>query len=321
MEKKKLNLIKYRGFYSLNNPELGVTPHFFDELRYRINNMLCTHVVITGEAGLGKSYMAMALARILEGKKKATGEDRFTVNQVVFKHGEYMELLIKPNFRQGKCIVFDEPGYALGKRDWFKELQKVLVHTLESQRFLVHPLLMPIISMALLDKTIRNYLIQYQIHMVARGHGLVYEIQPSKNTDKVYHHFKCHLYIRMLDREKCSKSTCLDCDRLGDNENPKSDDCQLFRAQYERKKKTVQYDRYEQAKVEASQKESLEMTDKQLESMIIDHVSQLLNVKGKLDVAKLRLYLREEYGIHVSIWKGYNIKSMIEAAHPKEFEE
>ena len=34
--------------------------------------------------------------------------------------------------KMGKCIVFDEPSYALGKRDWYKEIQKVLVHTIES---------------------------------------------------------------------------------------------------------------------------------------------------------------------------------------------
>lgn len=286
--------------------------------------MLCTHVAVTGEAGLGKSYMAIALARILEGKKTKgihAGEDRFTIDQIVFKHSEYMELLTKPHFRYGKCIVFDEPGYALGKRDWFKEIQKALVHTLESQRFLVHPLFMPIISIALLDKTIRQYLIQYQIHMIKRGHGLVYEIQPSKNTEKVYHHFKCHLYIRMLDREKCAKLICLDCDKLGNNEKPRPDDCQLLRAKYERKKKTIQYGRYEQAKVEASQKESLDLTEKQLEDMVWESVDSLLNEKGLIDVSKTRLFLREQNGIHISSWKAYNIKRNLERLHPEKFDQ
>ena len=88
--------------------------------------------------------------------------------------------------KMGKAIVFDEPSYALGKRDGYKELQKVLVHTLESQRFLVHPVFIPIINLALLDKTIRAYLISHVVHVIGRGHSLVYRVKPSQRNEKVY---------------------------------------------------------------------------------------------------------------------------------------
>lgn len=302
-------ILKYRGFNVVQAPDLGVSPRFLNELRFRINNKLCTHIAVTGEAGLGKSYMAIGIARILEGRK-ATGEDRFTINQVVLKHAEYMEQTVK--LKHGKCIVFDEPGYEMGKRDWYKDLQKALIHTLESQRFLVHPLFLPIINMALLDKTIRQYLIQYQIHMVGRGHGMVYAISPSAHTDKVYHPFRCHIYMRMLDALKCNKDTCLGCDSL--------ETCQLFRAQYERKKASVQHMRYEQVKDDASQKESAQLTEEQLESMLMPAIEQLKNKKGSLDVVAIRLYLREE-GIRISQWKAYNLKNNILQRHKDLFEQ
>ena len=154
-----------------------------------------------------------------------------------------MELLI--DLKMGKAIVFDEPSYAMGKRDWFKDLQKVLVHTLESQRFLVHPLFIPIINMSLLDKTIRNYLIQFQIHVVGRGHAYVYRLKPSQATDKVYRKFMCELFYHQFDSQLCKKDSCLGCKKMGDLENPSPDDCQIFRAQYERKKREIQFTRYD----------------------------------------------------------------------------
>jgi hypothetical protein len=53
---------------------------------------------------------------------------------------------------------------------FYKELQKVLVHTPESQRFLVYPLSIAIVNLALLDKTIRAYLISHVCHVIGRGH-------------------------------------------------------------------------------------------------------------------------------------------------------
>jgi hypothetical protein len=149
------------------------------------------------------------------------------------------------------CIVFDEPSYALGKRDWYKELQKMLVHTLESQRFLVHPLFIPIVNLALLDKTIRAYLISHVVHVIGRGHALVYRVMPSQRKEKVYWYQKGELYYRMFDSELCNKDTCLGCGKL--------DKCTIFRAQYERQKASIQMERYEQGRDQAIQQESLDL--------------------------------------------------------------
>ena len=206
----KLKIMNYHGWQALISEELAVYPMFQNEISRRVKKKLCTNIVVTGEPGIGKSYQAIDIARVAEGiyKSKPTGElkGRFKVEQIVFTHSEYMNLLIK--LRMGKAIVFDEPSYAMGKRDWFKDLQKVLVHTLESQRFLVHPLFIPIINMSLLDKTIRNYLIQFQIHVMDRGRAWVYRVEPHKHTEKVYHKFVCELIYRQFDSHLCSKDSC-----------------------------------------------------------------------------------------------------------------
>ena len=153
---------------------------------------MATNVVFTGEPGIGKSYMATSVARVQEGLTRK-GKDRFTVDQVVFTYTDFMELVLR--LESGKIIVFDEPSYAIGKREWYKELNMALTKTIESFRFKVHPLFIPVVNKSLLDKTIRDYLIQYQVNEVARGRAIVYKLAPSQFKDKIYHEFFCELSL------------------------------------------------------------------------------------------------------------------------------
>jgi hypothetical protein len=312
-----LKIMNYHGWQTLISNELAVYPLFQNEIARRVNQKLCTNVCVTGEPGIGKSYAAIDIVRTFEGtyisRTNYQRQYRFKVDQIVFTHSDYMDLLIK--LKMGKAIVFDEPSYAMGKRDWFKDLQKVLVHTLESQRFLVHPLFIPIINMSLLDKTIRNYLIQFRIHVLGRGRAWVYRLKPSQTSEKVYHDFMCELFYHQYDSQLCNKNSCLGCKKM--------DSCQVFRAQYERKKRDTQFTRYEQAKDDALIKESKELTDKQLEAILIPSIDELISEKtGRISVHKLRLKLRKNKPpIRISTWKAYQIKGNLEALFPKKFDE
>jgi hypothetical protein len=139
----------------------------------------------------------------------------------------------------GVPIVFDKPSYAMSKRDWYKELNKALVQTIESFRFKVHPLFIPIINKSLLDKTVRSYLLQFQIYVHDRGKATVYRLNPSQFDDKTYQYFFCNLEYPLFDRHLCNRETCLDCSKV-------EEECQIFRARYERKKASIQDDRYAQ---------------------------------------------------------------------------
>ena len=158
----KLKVMNFGGWETLVNKEVAVAPYLSSLLRKRVHKKQATNIVVTGEPGEGKSYEACDIARVNMGLTK-TGMDRFKLKQVVFTYSQYLGLII--DLPMGYPIVFDEPSFAMGKRDWYKELNKALVLTIESQRFKVHPLFIPIINKSLLDKTIRNYLIQFQIEM------------------------------------------------------------------------------------------------------------------------------------------------------------
>ena len=313
-----LKVMNFRGWECLVSEELGVSPFFSSQIRYRVNHKMHTNIAVTGEAGIGKSYDGLDMARISDGLDRR-GRDRFKIEQCVFQQSEYLSLL--PRLRMGKAIVFDEPSYALGKRDWYKELQKVLVHTLESQRFLVHPLFIPIINLALLDKVIRSYLVSHVVHVIGRGHALAYRLKPSQRTEKIYWYQMGELYYRMFDSDLCAKDSCLGCKKLGDNEKPRPEDCQIFRAKYERKKRGIQLERYLQGKEQALQKESMDLSETQLEQLLIPHVKELISERtGMLSVGKMRVFLRDQHNVILSSWRTRQIKENIEASNKDLFD-
>lgn len=294
-----------RAVYKVNKAT-GYFPYFSLTLRQRIKRRMACNIAVVGEAGIGKSYAAFTYCLALDKK--------FSVDQIVYRYSSYMHLI--RTLGLGRHVMFDEPSYAIGKRDWYKELNKVLVKTIESQRFKVHPLWIPIINMTLLDKTIREHLIQYVILVLNRGFSYVYRIYPSQWEDKIYHPYFCTLKFPLLS--KCptkwfpkSKDSCLGCTRLKE--------CQTFRAQYERKKASVQNTRYAQAEVEASRMESKEFTTQQLAHLAHQFRVDYVNEDKQINVRRMRTLLMKQLKLHISIGKGYDIKDWLLMEYPDDY--
>ena len=300
-----LAIVNYHGWKMLQSNEAAVGPYFSNTIMARIHQKKSTNITVVGEAGIGKSYMAINIARMLEGKT-ASGEDRFSVEQIVFNYKDFMDLVLM--LKPGKVIIFDEPSYSLSHRDWYKELQSALVKTIESMRYKIHPLIIPVINSNLLDKTIREYLISFQVVMTERGKGTVYRIKPSQFNEKIYREYLCELHYRMFDRDVCSKDTCLSCNQL--------DKCTIFRAQYERKKASIQEERYGQAAEMAQKTEAKRWTLLQIEAMAYELKDQWF-LEGNIDTLKLGIALADAHGIRLGNNKRYELKSMLETHHPE----
>ena len=291
-----------KGKIFLIDREHGVYPRFTYDIRKRLGAKKALNIIVTGEAGSSKSYTAIQLAQNLD--------PNFDVElQVVYDYSEYMEALLKlPMYRP---IVFDEPSYALSKREWYKELQQALVKTIESQRFLVKPLIIPIINQSLLDKTIRSYLIQYLVYCYDRGKAVVYTVKPSHQTDKIYYTRLCKLDYGLLDSDKCKLRSCLGCSRINA--------CQLTRAMYERKKDRIQMSRYEQGKEQALEKESRDLTINQLVEVAYSLRDKYVDHEGHIDPKKLRVVLREDKAVRIGMNKSYDIRATLEHRYPSDF--
>lgn len=307
--------INFRGWEALVNRNARIFPYFTSALRRRVIEKRATNVVVTGEPGQGKSYQAADFCRVLEGITKG-GKERFKLDQVVFRYRDFMRLTLR--LPMGKPIVFDEPSYAMGKRDWFKEINKALVLTIESKRFKIHPMFIPIINKALLDKTIRSYLIQFQVEMRDRGRAVVYRIEPAQHSDKIYRKTFCVIEYNMLDWDLCQKDSCLDCAKL--SPAAESQKCQIFRARYERKKAAIQDVRYEQAFDQATTKESQELTNNQVVDLLFEHRALFINEEGDIDVSMLRIIAEDKCSVKVGHTRSYTIKKLFKYRYPSEFE-
>ena len=176
IEKLKPYKLGNHEFYI--NSSLGYYPYFSIELRQRVKKHMAVNCVVTGEGGVSKSYTTSDICRTLSPKN-------FGVDDIVFKYPEFLRSVITS--KRGTPIEFDEPSYAMSKKDWYKDIVKALVKTIESFRFKGKPLFIPIINKALLEKDIRTYLLQYQVAMKDRGRGTAYHLFASQFKEgKVY---------------------------------------------------------------------------------------------------------------------------------------
>jgi len=108
MDKSKI--VNYHGWRIYQDYGKGYGPFFLNMLMQRIHEKRATNIVVTGEAGEGKSYMACDIVRTLMGFKK-NGEERFSLDQVVFTYKDFMAQVLK--LPMGYPIVFDEPKASL----------------------------------------------------------------------------------------------------------------------------------------------------------------------------------------------------------------
>ena len=282
--------IVWNGWVVPVNEAYGIAPYFTREVLARIRKKLAVNIIVTGEAGIGKSVLAINIARVIY--------PRLKVRNIVFTYKQFMDLISSGQLHIGEPIVFDEPSYALSHREWYKELNRVLVRTMESIRFKVHPIFIPVINQSLLDKTIRQYLIQYQILVHDRGHATVYRLYPSHTQDnKIYRYrvstlyfdlfelIKCRRYRRIEDtllngKHSIEEVTCIGCPWLWKQENGKYV-CNHFRAQYERKKAAIQETRYKTASILAEEIEKRKLSTDQIVDLILDNIQNFVDENGK----------------------------------------
>lgn len=202
----KLQPIKYRGHILPFNKNLSVGVEFYNELVERVNNIKSIRMAIVGTAGVGKTYMAIHIARILD--------RMFKVKQIIFSREDYMYLA--RTLQPKKVIILEEPTYIASSRLWYDAHQQIVVRTVESSRFQNNPLFIPIVNRMLLDKTIRQYYLNYVIEMRDRGIGYVYRTSHDQWSDKTFRTKIAEIsaYYPGMELARCNRTTCLRCKEL-----------------------------------------------------------------------------------------------------------
>lgn len=308
LQKNKLTPIKMGSHEYLINPALGYYPYFSVELRRRVRQKRINNMAFTGEGGVGKSYFCSDVFRTLS--------KNFDVDDIVFTYTEFLRAVITT--KRGTPIMFDEPSYAMSKKDWFKEITKALVKTIESFRFKGKPLGIPIINKSLLEKDIRSYLLQFHVVCKDRGEAIVYRIFPSQFKQQVYNYAICKLKYGLFDHNLCDRDSCLDCKKLDPEDSSKR--CMIFRARYERRKAKTQDTRYAEALEEAEEKEASKMSLDEIEAKVLDYFDIFYNVdKNDIDIDLLAMAVKRNLGVRLGHNKTYRLKKQIMFDHPKLF--
>jgi len=311
-EINKLKSKKIGHHEYLVNSSLGYYPYFTSTVKNRVRRKRAVNVVVTGEGGVSKSYTCLDICRVISPK-------HFDINCIVFTYVEFMRFITIE--KMGVPVTFDEPSYAMSKRDWYNEINKALTKTIESFRFKVHPLFIPVINKTLLDKDIRTYLLQYHISMKDHGKGVVYRLYPSQIKEgKVYQYQMCKLDYGLFDNNICDIPSCLGCNKL--DPKVKENRCMVFRAQYERKKAKTQEERYETALEDAEKKESKNLSDEEIEVKLLTIFDKYYDEeKKRIDVEIMSTLCRRDFSIHLGHNKKYRIAKMIKYDYPQYFEE
>lgn len=226
-----LNWIWWKHTVVPVNGELGVSPKFYNILEERITAGKSVQVTFTGRAGDGKTYFMLKLAQILN--------PFITIDQVVFTREEFISRI---NNAEPKTIIcVDETSYIGGKRTWQNPRQQEIMLIWESMRFKLLPVFTTVINISLLDKTLREQLIVFQVNVLERGRARAYSLHPHPLEDYVGKKRIQTIFLPMPDYNYCKKPSCLlpKC--------PHIKTCPLLRGQYERKKERIQTQRYEAA--------------------------------------------------------------------------
>ena len=163
-------------------------------------------------------------------------------------------------------------------------------------------MILPIISVNLLDKTVRSYLLQYLVMLHDRGEGRVYALTAGRfGEEKTYYNKICDwnfdLYNEGCTRIKEQKGSCLGC--------PKIDECPVWCAQYERKKAKVQEYRYTEVLREAITAENIQkkkaLTTEDIMQTLIENIGELsLTQKGFIDRVSVKILLEKHLDITAS---------------------
>jgi len=277
-----LKPMRYRGLIVPFSHELGVGPHFFNELVQRVNKVKPIRCAVVGDAGSGKTYTTIWLAKVLDPK--------FTVDQIVLRGEDYIKL--QRSLPPRRCIVLDEPTFSLASRTWFESWQKIIVQTIESTRFQNNPLFLPCVNRNLIDKTIREYYLNYIIEMYDRGIARIFRTKHSQWFDRLKRitAYNLYLYGPGMLLSECDRDTCLECPELPDcNKN-------IF-PQYERKRaEAIQY-------YQKIGEKQLKEVGKEKESFA-DICNKAVEIRDKLLSPKGDEYMYAEVQYHMDVSVG-----------------
>ena len=229
-----------------------------DEIYRRRNNNESIVICITGPPGSGKTLFGARFAQKLDKKfhindipAPPPNEDD---SQLAFGR-EHLAYLTGPKspVKRDQVIILDESHYGVGARSWHNVNQQELTNYIAAIRSKGYVLIIVVLHTEMIDKLIRNFVVNYEFFLAKRGEAIVYRRFFPQYSTKVFRKRLGKMRLMMPDADQCNYGSCLRCGHLKEKEEP-DQRCITIRAIYERRKEDFLSQRSMKAEEELTMK-------------------------------------------------------------------
>jgi len=148
--------------------------------------------VVLGETGSGKSYTGARICELIDPTFMPTIMKRGIKSRVAMgETRDFLRVLDKKKLKRGNMIMFDEAGVAISSRDWYKEMNKMVMNILQTFRHMNIGVIFTVPDISFVDKQSRALFhtsleaikIDYKANKVLIK---VLELQTNARTGKTY---------------------------------------------------------------------------------------------------------------------------------------
>jgi len=268
--------MNYHGFRIM----VGVarSPFFLNEIMQAIHKQESCIVIFTGKPGKGKSYSALRIAQMVD---RRFDPDK----QVAFKSADLLDMIAPSSqLKRGQVVMVDEAQFVMGARRWYEDVQKDLMDHLESVRSRGLIIFIIALSIDVLDKVVREFVLSHMVYQEDRGSMVPYRLWKPRFGGGMRSKRMGRVKLLLPGFKDCKCRTCLTCVWKGS--------CLNIRARYERRKRAFIEEKIRESRSKG--RKTAPSEDIQLQTLLANLESIEITKMRKLNLDDMREVLEEK---------------------------